>query len=145
MIGSSVLTVLNFSPLTGSNFGFRPIGDGLGGAGKEFSESLGGNWPREQFTSKCMFMCRCITPPQACSCFGHCPLNCSRHANVRATDGVGERACSPEEPASSQQSAGDLEQSTTASDRHGLARDTCAYSRKIHVHVKNPLISVREK
>lgn len=30
--------------------GFRPIGKGAGGAGKEFCESLGGNHPREQFT-----------------------------------------------------------------------------------------------
>ena len=30
--------------------GFRPIGKGAGGAGKEFSEALGGNYPREQFT-----------------------------------------------------------------------------------------------
>lgn len=30
--------------------GFRPIGSGAGGSGKEFSESLGGNMPREQFT-----------------------------------------------------------------------------------------------
>jgi len=35
---------------TGSEVGFRPIGKGAGGAGKEFSESLGGNYPREQFT-----------------------------------------------------------------------------------------------
>ncbi|KAK3088364.1 hypothetical protein FSP39_018243 [Pinctada imbricata] len=34
----------------GSGFGFRPIGRGWGGAGKEFSEALGGNFPREQFT-----------------------------------------------------------------------------------------------
>ncbi|KAL0281347.1 UNVERIFIED_CONTAM: hypothetical protein PYX00_002359 [Menopon gallinae] len=34
----------------GSPVGFRPIGKGTGGAGKEFSESLGGNHPREQFT-----------------------------------------------------------------------------------------------
>ncbi|XP_034934185.1 exostosin-3 [Chelonus insularis] len=34
----------------GSETGFRPIGKGAGGAGKEFSESLGGNYPREQFT-----------------------------------------------------------------------------------------------
>ncbi|KAJ4429032.1 hypothetical protein ANN_26028 [Periplaneta americana] len=34
----------------GSGVGFRPIGRGSGGAGKEFSESLGGNNPREQFT-----------------------------------------------------------------------------------------------
>ncbi|KAG8199824.1 hypothetical protein JTE90_000912 [Oedothorax gibbosus] len=34
----------------GSSFGFRPIGQGAGGSGKEFSESLGGNWAREQFT-----------------------------------------------------------------------------------------------
>ena len=30
--------------------GFRPIGGGAGGAGKEFCDSLGGNYPREQFT-----------------------------------------------------------------------------------------------
>ncbi|KAJ8683504.1 hypothetical protein QAD02_019296 [Eretmocerus hayati] len=34
----------------GSEVGFRPISKGAGGAGKEFSESLGGNYPREQFT-----------------------------------------------------------------------------------------------
>ncbi|KAG5883053.1 hypothetical protein JTB14_010441 [Gonioctena quinquepunctata] len=34
----------------GSGRGFRPIGQGQGGAGKEFSEALGGNYPREQFT-----------------------------------------------------------------------------------------------
>uniref|UniRef100_A0A4D5S5W6 glucuronosyl-galactosyl-proteoglycan 4-alpha-N-acetylglucosaminyltransferase n=2 Tax=Ixodes scapularis TaxID=6945 RepID=A0A4D5S5W6_IXOSC len=34
----------------GSSFGFRPIGQGVGGTGKEFSEVLGGNVPREQFT-----------------------------------------------------------------------------------------------
>lgn len=34
----------------GSGMGFRPIGKGAGGAGKEFSEALGGNHPREQFT-----------------------------------------------------------------------------------------------
>ena len=34
----------------GSEVGFRPIGKGAGGAGKEFSEALGGNYPREQFT-----------------------------------------------------------------------------------------------
>ncbi|XP_060518038.1 exostosin-3 isoform X1 [Cylas formicarius] len=34
----------------GSGRGFRPIGNGQGGAGKEFSEALGGNTPREQFT-----------------------------------------------------------------------------------------------
>lgn len=34
----------------GSHTGFRPIGKGLGGAGKEFGEALGGNYPREQFT-----------------------------------------------------------------------------------------------
>ncbi|XP_063224162.1 exostosin-3 [Bacillus rossius redtenbacheri] len=34
----------------GSGMGFRPIGRGAGGAGKEFCESLGGNSPREQFT-----------------------------------------------------------------------------------------------
>ncbi|KAF2354134.1 Exostosin C-terminal [Trinorchestia longiramus] len=35
---------------SGSQIGFRPIGNGAGGAGKEFSDSLGGNSPREQFT-----------------------------------------------------------------------------------------------
>ncbi|KAF7284163.1 hypothetical protein GWI33_022414 [Rhynchophorus ferrugineus] len=35
---------------SGSGRGFRPIGNGQGGAGKEFSEALGGNSPREQFT-----------------------------------------------------------------------------------------------
>ncbi|XP_022228476.2 exostosin-3-like [Drosophila obscura] len=34
----------------GSHTGFRPIGKGIGGAGKQFSEALGGNYPREQFT-----------------------------------------------------------------------------------------------
>lgn len=36
--------------IIGSEVGFRPIGKGAGGAGKEFSEALGGNYPREQFT-----------------------------------------------------------------------------------------------
>lgn len=34
----------------GSSYGFRPINKGEGGSGKEFSEALGGNHPREQFT-----------------------------------------------------------------------------------------------
>ena len=34
----------------GSSLGFRPIAGGCGGSGKEFSENLGGNVPREQFT-----------------------------------------------------------------------------------------------
>ncbi|TRY69988.1 hypothetical protein TCAL_02823 [Tigriopus californicus] len=34
----------------GSSVGFRPIGEGVGGAGKEFSQALGGNKPAEQFT-----------------------------------------------------------------------------------------------
>lgn len=34
----------------GSSAGFRPINHGAGGSGKEFSESLGGDRPREQFT-----------------------------------------------------------------------------------------------
>ncbi|KAI1296696.1 Exostosin-3 [Halotydeus destructor] len=34
----------------GSSYGFRPIGGGAGGSGKEFSERLGGNLPKEQFT-----------------------------------------------------------------------------------------------
>lgn len=40
----------NFPTFSGSGVGFRPIGKGAGGAGKEFCESLGGNSPREQFT-----------------------------------------------------------------------------------------------
>ncbi|XP_076059880.1 exostosin like glycosyltransferase 3 isoform X2 [Oratosquilla oratoria] len=35
---------------SGSQLGFRPINGGAGGSGKEFSENLGGNSPREQFT-----------------------------------------------------------------------------------------------
>ncbi len=34
----------------GSSAGFRPIGGGMGGGGKEFSEAIGGNVPQEQFT-----------------------------------------------------------------------------------------------
>ncbi len=34
----------------GSLAGFRPIGGGMGGAGKEFSQAIGGNVPHEQFT-----------------------------------------------------------------------------------------------
>ncbi|KAH8311749.1 hypothetical protein KR044_007870, partial [Drosophila immigrans] len=34
----------------GAQTEFRPIGRGIGGAGKEFSKALGGNYPREQFT-----------------------------------------------------------------------------------------------
>lgn len=34
----------------GSSLGFRPIANGIGGSGKEYQESLGGNIPREQFT-----------------------------------------------------------------------------------------------
>ncbi|KAK2724514.1 hypothetical protein QYM36_001122 [Artemia franciscana] len=34
----------------GSSNGFRPVNGGAGGAGKEFSEVIGGNRPREQFT-----------------------------------------------------------------------------------------------
>lgn len=34
----------------GSGTGFRPIGGGAGGSGKEFQAALGGNVPREQFT-----------------------------------------------------------------------------------------------
>ncbi|XP_030054563.1 exostosin-like 3 [Microcaecilia unicolor] len=34
----------------GSGTGFRPIGGGIGGSGKEFQAALGGNVPREQFT-----------------------------------------------------------------------------------------------
>ena len=34
----------------GSSLGYRPIGQGEGGSGKEFSQVLGGNLPSEQFT-----------------------------------------------------------------------------------------------
>ncbi|XP_045181554.2 exostosin-like 3 [Mercenaria mercenaria] len=34
----------------GSGYGFRPINRGEGGSGNEFSEAIGGNHPREQFT-----------------------------------------------------------------------------------------------
>jgi len=34
----------------GARMGFRPICDGSGGSGKEFSTALGGNQPQEQFT-----------------------------------------------------------------------------------------------
>lgn len=34
----------------GSAAGFRPVGAGAGGSGREFSEALGGDRPREQFT-----------------------------------------------------------------------------------------------
>lgn len=33
-----------------SSYGFRPIANGAGGSGSEFSRSLGGDWPSEQFT-----------------------------------------------------------------------------------------------
>lgn len=45
-----IIFILLFYSFIGSEVGFRPIGKGAGGAGKEFSESLGGNYPREQFT-----------------------------------------------------------------------------------------------
>lgn len=34
----------------GSQIGFRPIGNGVGGSGLEFSQAIGGNRPSEQFT-----------------------------------------------------------------------------------------------
>ena len=34
----------------GSSLGYRPVGQGEGGSGKEFSQVLGGNLPSEQFT-----------------------------------------------------------------------------------------------
>lgn len=40
-----------FINTAGSPYGFRPINGGAGGSGQEFSEALGGNNPREQFTS----------------------------------------------------------------------------------------------
>ena len=35
-----------------TNFGFRPINNGMGGSGVEFSESIGGSMPKEQFTGE---------------------------------------------------------------------------------------------
>jgi len=48
VIKISIWTLEQFS--VGSSLGFRPIAKGSGGSGKEFSENLGGNLPREQFT-----------------------------------------------------------------------------------------------
>ncbi|GBP92672.1 Exostosin-3 [Eumeta japonica] len=44
------LPVTSEARFIGSSAGFRPIGKGAGGSGKEFSEALGGDRPREQFT-----------------------------------------------------------------------------------------------
>ncbi|KAJ6224228.1 hypothetical protein RDWZM_002773 [Blomia tropicalis] len=38
------------SKFIGSSYGFRPIGAGAGGSGREYSEALGGNYIHEQFT-----------------------------------------------------------------------------------------------
>ncbi|GFO45755.1 exostosin-like 3 [Plakobranchus ocellatus] len=38
------------SKFTGSNYGFRPVNRGAGGDGISFSQALGGNYRREQFT-----------------------------------------------------------------------------------------------
>ena len=46
----SVVTNQSGFHTSGSEAGFRPLAGGSGGAGKEFSEALGGNQPREQFT-----------------------------------------------------------------------------------------------
>ena len=43
-------------PISGSPYGFRPINGGAGGSGKEMSEALGGNHPREQFTSRYFYI-----------------------------------------------------------------------------------------
>ncbi|KAL0895674.1 hypothetical protein ABMA27_011752 [Loxostege sticticalis] len=43
-------SVTSEAKFLGSAAGFRPIGAGAGGSGKEFSEALGGDRPREQFT-----------------------------------------------------------------------------------------------
>lgn len=43
-------TMPSESKFVGSEYGFRPIGAGSGGSGKEFSQALGGNDPKEQFT-----------------------------------------------------------------------------------------------
>ena len=46
--------------MIGSSYGFRPIGQGVGGTGKEFSEALGGNTPREQFTGNYIYIYHCL-------------------------------------------------------------------------------------
>ncbi|XP_028038241.1 exostosin-3 isoform X1 [Bombyx mandarina] len=43
-------TVTSEARFLGSAAGFRPVGAGAGGSGREFSEALGGDRPREQFT-----------------------------------------------------------------------------------------------
>jgi len=50
LLNENYIIFILFYSFIGSEVGFRPIGKGAGGAGKEFSESLGGNYPREQFT-----------------------------------------------------------------------------------------------
>ena len=49
---SRMINQLKTFSTTGTGVGFRPINKGEGGSGKEFSEALGGNVPREQFTSE---------------------------------------------------------------------------------------------
>ena len=46
------LISLTFFVSSGSNYGFRPVNRGAGGDGISFSQALGGNYQREQFTSK---------------------------------------------------------------------------------------------
>ncbi|XP_013195012.2 exostosin-3 [Amyelois transitella] len=43
-------TVTSEARFAGSGAGFRPLGGGAGGAGRELGEALGGDRPREQFT-----------------------------------------------------------------------------------------------
>ncbi|CAD5114848.1 DgyrCDS3884 [Dimorphilus gyrociliatus] len=45
------LTLPAEATFLGSSLGFRPINGGLGGAGKEFAQALGGDFAREQFTA----------------------------------------------------------------------------------------------
>lgn len=44
------LTMPSEAKFRGSSFGFRPVAAGAGGSGKEFSQSIGGNMAKEQFT-----------------------------------------------------------------------------------------------
>ena len=46
------LIFMTFFLSSGSNYGFRPVNRGAGGDGISFSQALGGNYQREQFTSK---------------------------------------------------------------------------------------------
>ena len=88
---SSSVMVCFLTALPGSTIGFRPIGKGEGGAGKEFNEALGGNVPREQFTGKHWEVGRPVCGVKAMLCFLDCPLvysfNMAMYVNGRLLHG----------------------------------------------------------